>query len=112
MSTIAERLNNAAIRTKKYTNFDKLPLGVHYIREFKLSKSKFGVRLEATLSGGTAITLPDRFYDEFSTQEDVDSLNLTKKILTYKGKDRFNNNRVNVSISEADDCQQQGKQEA
>lgn len=102
MASVTDRLNNVCNFTTKYINFGQLAIGEHHVRKFQLSTSKFGERLEAVLSGGTTITLPERFYLEFSTQTDVDALNATKKILNYKGKDLNNRNRIMMDIFEAE----------
>jgi hypothetical protein len=92
--TIADRLSNACNITKKYINFDDLPIGEYAVKHFQLEKSKFGERLEAQLSSGVIIGLPERFYREFSTQEDVDALNSAQRIMVYQGKEKKQNNRI------------------
>jgi hypothetical protein len=88
------RLQNVCTATKKYINFDELPIGEHLVKYFQLDKSKFGMRVEAVLCSGNTIGLPERFHREFPTQIDIDALNENQHILVYKGKDKQRNNRI------------------
>lgn len=88
------RLQTVCSATKRYINFEELPIGEHPIKYFQLGKSKFGMRVEAVLCSGSSVGLPERFHREFATQEDIDTLNERQHILVFKGKDKQRNNRI------------------
>lgn len=88
------RLQTVCSATKKYIKFEELAIGEHPIKYFQLGQSKFGIRVEAVLSSGSIIGLPERFHREFASQSDIDALNESQHTLIFKGKDKQRNNRI------------------
>lgn len=93
----ASKVNPAPIRYT-WKNFDQLPLGDYIVTKFVKKDTKHGVRIRITIDN-YLMYLPERF--STMTEEVLDDLNKSPKIMTYGGKDANHFNRLIIDFEEA-----------
>lgn len=83
-------LLNQAAKGKPYTSFENLPRGDYRVRSFSLVETKFGTVMRVDLAD-KYLLLPKRFADD-QTEESINLLNSSPKLMEYRGKDATNRN--------------------
>lgn len=92
-----------------FRKFSELEIGDYEVSKLKLFNSKYGphkCRLAVLMDGTpssdetTVICLPDRFTAAIHTQEHVNDLNEKQYIMSYKGSDPSQHDRIDVYLLE------------
>lgn len=81
---------NVISEKRSFKSFKTLPIGEYIIRKFFEVDSSYGKRIRIEFDDGYSY-LPER-YNKLS-QDQIDELNLTPKIMIYSGKDRDSRER-------------------
>lgn len=104
MSAFEILKNNCQTKQKPIIKFDELPIGEHFIYEFKLVDVKFNATLSSRLLldlGDGIVFLPER-YSEKLTIEAVKDLNKMRTMLVYNGKDPAKRNKLKIDFKQQD----------
>lgn len=88
-----------ACMTKSFKSFKHLQPGEYIVTLFEKSKTDHGERVRITIDN-YYMYLPDRFNKKLS-QEYIDELNKTPKIMIYGGKDVNAQNRLILDFKDA-----------
>lgn len=95
-----EALQDACSKVSSYINFDKLPLGEHKVADFHKVSTQFGPRIRVSVDDQHYMFLPERLSS--LNAETLKKLNQKPRIMVYSGKDRENNDRLNIEFKESD----------
>lgn len=107
--SLLQEAQNLKYQKYVFKKFSELEIGDYEVSKLKLFNSKYGpfktrlaVLMEGTPSSDetTVICLPDRFTAAIHTQEEVSDLNKKKYVMSYKGSDPSQHNRIDVFLYE------------
>lgn len=89
----AFQLLQNACGIRSFKSFSDLTVGKYIVTSFKIFKTQYGQRV-AVLIGQTYYSLPNRFNEEITSQDQVNELNSRRYEMIYLGKDRLQKNRL------------------
>lgn len=88
----------SACEKKNFQSFKNLKFGDYIVRKFSIVDTLHGKRIQVDVNDGY-MYLPERFVGVLS-QNIIDELNKSPKIMVYKGKDANDGNRLILEFKE------------
>lgn len=84
---------------RNFKSFKDLMPGEYIVKNFSIVNSTHGPRIRIDLADYTYMYLPERFINVL-TQDKIDTLNLTPKVMIFSGKETTNRDRLILDFRE------------